>query len=114
MSRTVFTNNFPAVRRHFENKKQQGLRRAGQDLFKAAGPRTPMKRGKLRKLTSMNMLGASAIVLVWSAMHAAVQNAGHRRGASGRFRNYTTSGTGSGFVQVGIGYIRKRFAGYFR
>lgn len=114
MSSTVFTNNFPQVRREYQSKKQRGLRAAGQDLFRAAGPRTPLKKGNLRRMTSMEMLGASAIVLVWSARYAAVQNAGHRNGATGRFRNYTTGGTGAGFVELGIGYVRKRFAEYFR
>lgn len=113
MTYTKFTNNFPQVRRQYESKKQQGLRRMGQDLFKAAGPRTPKRLGKLRKLTSLEMLGTSAVMLTWSAAHAAVQNAGARRGAA-RFRDYTTGGTGSGFVELGIGYVRKRYAEYFR
>lgn len=114
MTSTKFTNNFPQVRRQYESKKQQGLRRMGQDVFKAAGPRTPKKLGKLRRLTSLEMLGTSAVMLTWSAAYAAVQNAGARRGATGRFRNYTTGGTGSGFVELGIGYVRKRYAEYFR
>lgn len=114
MSKVVFTNNFPQVARHYENKKQQGLRKGGQEFFRVTGGRTPKKSKHLRRMTSLQLLGTSAVVLVWSAKYAAVQNAGHRRGARGRFRKYTTPNTGSGFVQHGMNFMQKRFAEFFR
>lgn len=66
------------------------------ELLNESTPRTPFKDGELRGKRRVRPLSKGAEVQ-WLAGHAAVQEAGRRAGAR-PFTNYTTAGTGSGFV----------------
>lgn len=108
-----YTNNTKKVRGEFRRIGRNGLFRTGQDVLKGAGPRTPKRLNKLRKMTSIKQTSDTSVEVKWSARQAAVQNLGHRRGAR-PFKRYTTPGTGAGFVETGYEYARKRYKENFK
>lgn len=70
---------------------------AAGELLTETTPRTPYKRGELRQKRRVVPLDNGARI-EWTAQHAAVQNAGQRKGVP--FRHYTTSGTGKDFAKI--------------
>lgn len=88
-----------------------GLINAAGDIVTASTPVTPYRKGELRQKRRVTPL-ANGAKIVWSAGHAAVQNAGVARGRT--FRNYTTSGTGKGFVEHGLNTVMPKILEYFK
>lgn len=88
-----------------------GLINAAGDIVTESTPVTPYRKGELRQKRRVTPL-ANGAKIVWSAGHAAVQNAGMARGR--QFRQYTTSGTGRGFVQYGLDKVMPKLLEYFK
>lgn len=67
---------------------------------------TPFRKGQLRQDRKVTP-NANGATMRWQAPHAAVQDAGRRAGAR-PFTNYTTGGTGSGFVEKTLSGLPQR------
>lgn len=85
-----------------------GLMNAANKGMTASTGRTPFKGGQLRQDRRVSPLPNGAR-MTWSAPYAAVHNLGQRRGAR-PFTNYTTPGTGKGFVEEAIKVVRSEIS----
>lgn len=66
------------------------------ELLTESTPDTPYRKGELRAKRRVSPTGKGAKIR-WTARHAGAQEAGQARGRV--FQNYTTAGTGKGFVE---------------
>lgn len=105
--RLKVTNRVAEVRRDMERRKARGMYNLGKFVLQGAGNRTPKKTGRLRRQTQVRNTGQGEVTVKWGARYAAVQDQGMRRGAK-PFKRYTTSGTGKGFVKLGVDTARQR------
>lgn len=78
-------------------KANKAIVNAAGELLTESTPRTPYKKGELRQKRRVVPMENGARI-EWTAQHAAVQNAGQRKGVP--FRHYTTSGTGRDFAKI--------------
>lgn len=88
-----------------------GLINAAGDIVTASNPVTPYRKGELRQKRRVTPT-ANGAKIVWSSRHAGAQNAGQARGRV--FRNYTTPGTGKGFVEYGLNKVMPKILEYFK
>ena len=107
-----FTDNTADVKREYERKIINGVNRMATEIMSSSLARTPMKTGALRRNRSKSVDGMQATV-TWQQPYAAVQEAGHRRGAR-PFRKYTTPGTGKDFVRNALSKISSDPTRYFK
>lgn len=113
MIRINWKSNTGQVLSAYQRKTLVATDMMARDFFQGSGKRVPKKTGNLRRMTQRRRIAYYAIDAVFAAGYATVQNRGMRRGAR-PFKNYTTGGTGAGFVTVGVGYVRKRIGTYLR
>jgi predicted acylesterase/phospholipase RssA len=70
------------------------LRMIAQDIVKESEPRTPKKKGYLRRDILISVLGQQGTIK-WLKRYAAIQE-------GTQFRNYTTPGTGPHFAENAV------------
>jgi hypothetical protein len=80
-------------------------------IDRTAFPKTPMRKGELRKDTRKSVSGSKGTI-TWSERYAAVQEAGSRKGV--RFTHYTTAGTGPHFAEDAVNKVASDADSYFR
>lgn len=89
---------------------------AAGDAMRETTSMTPFKKGELRTKRRI-VPNAEGALAQWFARHAGAQNAGKRTTKSGKvviFKNYTTGGTGKGFVQTFTDRFIKALPRYFK
>lgn len=96
-----FDDHTASVESAYDTKIQIGLRAMASDFLNKSLPITPSKTGELRNRRRIVAANTTRVDVKFDSKHAAVQNAGQRRGVR-PFRNYTTAGTGKEFVQKGL------------
>jgi hypothetical protein len=93
-------------------KMRKGVINMGGDILRLSTAVTPYKHGDLRVRRRV-VPTANGARVEWLSGHAAVQNRGFRAGAR-PFRQYTTPGTGSHFVEAGIKAVKTKIGSYFK
>lgn len=111
-------NNFPDFYTQYPNQVVETLREVAEDAKDFAEPLTPMKTGRLRESATVvvyrNGLLGGTVYLQWRATnprngfhYGIVQEAGGTMDPPATYENYTTPGTGPGFMASAWGYIEQ-------
>lgn len=109
------TTNFDARKLGYDIRVQalNGLSKFANAVMVSSYPITPKKSGELRRKRRKESI-RNGVSITWQSDHAAVQEAGRRRGAR-PFTRYTTPGTGKAFVAKGLKMAERGGVGrYFR
>jgi hypothetical protein len=107
-----YTSHRAAAEAALQVKMRKGVINLGGDILRLSTAVTPYKHGDLRVRRRV-IPTANGARVEWLSGHAAVQNRGFRAGAR-PFRQYTTPGTSSHFVEAGIKAVKTRIGSYFK
>lgn len=113
----IFNNNTLSVLRAYGNMSARAVRSMAEDVVKVSNPKTPhsgTRGGGLRSQRRIEQVTPESYRIHWESPYAEYQNRGSRRDGSRRVRNYTTPGTGAGFVELGLKVVKQKYKEYFR
>jgi len=113
----VFNNRTVQVLQQINRTTAKAARAMAEDVVRVSNPKTPhsgSKGGGLRSRRRIEQKNLTSYDIHWSVPYAEYQNRGSRRDGSHRVRNYTTPGTGKGFIDAGLNYVKKTYKGYFK
>ena len=99
-----------------ERVKDRSLAYAAQDIevIVKTGGKTPLKQGHLRGRTRHDKVSNSRYRIVIPVSYAAYQERGSRADGTHKVRNYTTPGTGKGFLQSAVKSVANNFRNLVR
>ena len=103
------TSNTPQVVSETDNKASLAIRFMLEAIDRTSEPKTPKKHGNLRSDKIKTVDGTKGTI-VWTKKYAAAQE----DNKYGKFRNYTTPGTGSDFAKDAVKDIVDDSKTYFR
>lgn len=101
-----------------QNNIAVGVRQMLEAIHRESIARTPYKDNGLRSSVYKGMLSNNSGYITWRVPYAAAQEQGGRidprTGKYVEFSNYTTPGTGAGFVKQAVEKVMQNPAQYFR
>ena len=105
-----FNNQFPAVKKGWATKVENGLNEMANDVMRLSNPTTPKDTGRLRSNRNKEVTSRSERRVVWKQPYAGYQERGHGRGP---IKRYTTPGTGAHFAENAVNEVKKNVKRYF-
>lgn len=103
---TIVEDHFPRFSSNVARVLDEGLGEMASDILITARVVTPFDKGQLRADSDVHKMGALNWRVRYHKEYALVQEQGHAGGR--QFRNYTTAGTGAGYLKKSGDKINKK------
>lgn len=101
MSNPRIDNKMPQFRRQMLIKLHEGIGDLANDILEHSRNLAPFKKGALRSQSDTTTTAPLKWAVRYKVEYASYQERGARRDGSHKVRKYTTSGTGSKFLERG-------------